>query len=318
MNLNEYTNKVKGCFCGKNIGGTLGAPFECKRGVWDLEFYTTDMSNGVLPNDDLDLQLVWLNACEAYGGNVNSEILADYWIAYIAGDWSEYGACKNNLRAGLLPPFSGMYCNHNKNSCGAFIRSEIWACLMPGYPAKAVRYALEDAICDHSDEGVYAEIFCVAVESAAFVENRTDELIEIGLSYIPEDCAVAKAVKLVRECFEKNMDWKEARHRLLTEIPCSFGMYDGYEDREKEDIPVGELGFDAPANIGINEKVVYITITAKTKEEMISRLGAPQRLRIARCGKCTGAVTYRKKRRKQNDSCRIRFADSHQYKLRHT
>lgn len=47
MNLNEYTNKVKGCFCGKNIGGTLGAPFECKRGVWDLEFYTTDMSNGV-------------------------------------------------------------------------------------------------------------------------------------------------------------------------------------------------------------------------------------------------------------------------------
>lgn len=251
MNLNEYTNKVKGCFCGKNIGGTLGAPFECKRGVWDLEFYTTDMSNGVLPNDDLDLQLVWLNACEAYGGNVNSEILADYWIAYIAGDWSEYGACKNNLRAGLLPPFSGMYCNHNKNSCGAFIRSEIWACLMPGNPAKAVRYALEDAICDHSDEGVYAEIFCVAVESAAFVENRTDELIEIGLSYIPEDCAVAKAVKLVRECFEKNMDWKEARHRLLTEIPCSFGMYDGYEDREKEDIPVGELGFDAPANIGI-------------------------------------------------------------------
>lgn len=250
MVADHYKDKVRACFIGKNAGGTLGAPLECKRGVWELTGYT-DERKGVLPNDDLDLQLVWLNACEAHGVNVNAEILADYWIAYITGDWSEYGACKNNLRAGLLPPFSGMYCNHNKNSCGAFIRSEIWACLMPGNPEKAVRYALEDAICDHSDEGVYAEIFCTAVESAAFAENKIDELIKIGLSYIPEGCAVAKAVKLVCECFKQNMDWKEARHKLLTEVPCSFGMYVGYEEREKEDIPVGALGFDAPANIGI-------------------------------------------------------------------
>ncbi len=250
MGIDQYRDKVRACFIGKNAGGTLGAPLECKRGVWELNGYI-NKSSGVLPNDDLDLQLVWLNACEAHGRNVNAEILADYWIAYITGDWSEYGACKNNLRAGLLPPFSGKYCNHNKNSCGAFIRSEIWACLMPGNPEMAVRYALEDAICDHSDEGVYAEIFCAAVESAAFNESRTEELIKIGLSYIPEKCAVAKAVKLVCKYFEQNMDWKEARRRLLTEIPCSFGMYDGYEEREKEDLPVGELGFDAPANIGI-------------------------------------------------------------------
>lgn len=250
MEFGVYKDKVKACFIGKNIGGTLGAPLECKRGVWDLDYYINEIDR-VLPNDDLDLQLVWLNACEAHGRKVCAEILADYWIAYVNGDWSEYGACKNNLRAGLFPPFSGKYNNHNKDSCGAFIRSEVWACLMPGNPSAAVRYALEDAICDHSGEGVYAEIFCTAVESAAFIESKTEELIKIGLSYIPENCAVARAINLVCDCFSKNMTWKETRKLLLTNMPCSFGMYDGYENREDEELPIGELGFDAPANIGI-------------------------------------------------------------------
>lgn len=250
MDIKQYEDRVRACFIGKNAGGTLGAPLECRRGVWELDGYINEIT-GVLPNDDLDLQLVWLNACEAYGDKVNAEILADYWLAYITGDWSEYGACKNNLRAGLLPPYSGAYCNHNKNSCGAFIRSEIWACLMPGNPEKAVRFALEDALCDHCDEGVYAEIFCAAAESAAFAESRTEELIKTALSYIPEDCAVARAVKFVCSCYKLDMSWKEARVELLKEFPCSFGMYCGYEDRENEGLPEGEPGFDAPANIGI-------------------------------------------------------------------
>lgn len=53
----QYRDKVRACWLGKNIGGTLGAPFECVRGVYDLDYYTHDLSLGVLPNDDLDLQL---------------------------------------------------------------------------------------------------------------------------------------------------------------------------------------------------------------------------------------------------------------------
>ncbi|HHV98875.1 MAG TPA: hypothetical protein GXX36_04765 [Clostridiaceae bacterium] len=64
LSLNEYKNKVLGCWMGKNIGGTLGAPFECKRGVYDIDFYIQDLGGEPLPNDDLDLQLVWLNVVE--------------------------------------------------------------------------------------------------------------------------------------------------------------------------------------------------------------------------------------------------------------
>lgn len=252
MDIKTYKDKVRGCWLGKNIGGTLGAPFECIRGVYDIDFYTQDLKDGALPNDDLDLQLVWLNAAERYGKCVDSKIMGEYWLRYIVADWSEYGAGKNNMQNGLMPPLSGEYNNHNKNSCGAFIRSEIWACLAPGHPEIAVRYAYEDAIVDHADEGVYGEVFCAAMQSAAFVESDYHKLIDIGLSYIPEDCAVAAAVKTVMDCYNSGIDWKAARKKVLQTVPCSFGMMAGYVDQEpEEDVPAGEPGYDAPANIGI-------------------------------------------------------------------
>lgn len=252
LTFGEYRDKVRACWLGKNIGGTLGAPFEGFRGVYDISYYTHDIKKGVLPNDDVDLQLVWLNAAERYGRNVNAEILGEYWLSYVTADWSEYGAGKNNMRYGLVPPLSGWYNNHNRDSCGCFIRSELWACLAPGHPEIAVRYAYEDAVCDHAYEGMYAEIFCAALQSAAFVESDRGKLLDAALSYIPKDCAIAGAVALVLECRRQGMDWKGARKRILQEYPGSFGMAHGYLDQEPEgDVPVGPLGYDAPGNIGI-------------------------------------------------------------------
>ena len=252
MNIKEYKNKVRGCWLGKNIGGTLGAPFEGYRAVHDIDFYTQDMSKGAAPNDDLDLQLVWLNAAERYGRNINASLLGEYWLLYVVGNWSEYGAAKNNMMNGLQPPISGWYNNHNRNSNGAFIRSEIWACLMPGHPELAVVYAYEDASVDHFGEGIYGEIFTSAIESAAFVESDTNKLIDIGLSYIPSESITAFAVKTVRESYNNGMDWKEARKKLLQKVPCSFGtILEDKDNLPEPDIPSGTPGYDLPANIGL-------------------------------------------------------------------
>ena len=245
----EYKNKVRGCWLGKNIGGTLGAPFESVRIAADIDFYTHDLSEGALPNDDLDLQLAWLSAAERFGVGVNAKILSEYWITAITPTWAEYGIGKTNLRMGLQAPLSGVYCNPYKDSNGAWIRSEIWACLMPGHPESAVKYAYEDAIVDHADEGVYAEVFTTALESAAFAESDIYKLIEIGLSYIPESSDIAKAVHLVTEAKKSGLNWKEARSKLLMQIPDSFGQQ--RHSPNPENFPEAEFGYDAPANIGI-------------------------------------------------------------------
>ena len=250
IKLNELRNKILGCWMGKNIGGTLGAPFEGFRQVNSVDFYLQNLDGNPLPNDDLDLQLIWLNAVEKYGRAINSSILGEYWLTLVTGNANEYGIAQANLRKGIVPPLSGYVNNTYKDSNGGWIRSEIWACLAPGHPEIAVRYAFEDAIVDHSHEGVYAEIFTAALESAAFVENDKYKLIEIGLSYIPEDCWVAKGVRKTIDCYTLGMSWLDARAKLFTEIPGAFSQLNSTNISEADkQIPFAAQGFDAPNNI---------------------------------------------------------------------
>lgn len=253
LKLDEYKDKVKGCYVGKNIGGTFGAPFECKRQINTVDFYTQDLSMGPPPNDDLDLQIIWLNAVERYGRNVDAHILGEYWLSYIVPNWVEYGMAKANLRAALTPPLSGVVDNTYGNSNGAFIRSEIWACLAPGHPEIAVKYAYEDAILDHHSEGVLGEVFTAALQSSAFVCKDIETLIDIALSYIPADSTMAKAIKEACRCYKNNISVEEARIQIHNAFPGTFGIQ-GIKLKEIDEegsrgMVNGEPGFDAPENV---------------------------------------------------------------------
>lgn len=62
LNFEEYKDKVRACWLGKNIGGTMGAPYEGKRQALDIQGFATDFGKP-LRNDDLDLQFllrIWL------------------------------------------------------------------------------------------------------------------------------------------------------------------------------------------------------------------------------------------------------------------
>jgi ADP-ribosylglycohydrolase len=255
LNTKEYHDKVLACWLGKNIGGTLGAPMEWKRQINKVTFYTQDLKGEPLPNDDLDIQLLWLVALEEKGIALDARTLSDYWCLYVTPHWAEYGTAKANMRSGLVPPLTGTLNNKFRHSCGAFIRSEIWACIAPGMPGLAARYAYEDAILDHGHgEGTYAEIFCAALESAAFVISDIPKLIEIGLSYIPRDCGVAKAVRATAEACAGGKSWTEIRDLILRDYRgSSFLNNPGCTSPAdyKKGFHEGELGYDAPSNIGI-------------------------------------------------------------------
>ncbi len=217
LNRDALRDKIYACWLGKNIGGTMGTPHEGKRELLDISGFASE-PGAPLPNDDLDLQLVWLKALSEVGpAGINSKVLGEYWLSYIGPPWNEYGVCKANLRMGIVPPMSGELNNEEwKHSNGAWIRTEIWACTHPAMPEKAIRLAFEDACVDHGfGEGTYAAIFIAAMQSAAFVVNDIDTLIEIGLSKIPENCRVARSVKIVLDCYKNGLDWVTARNRVV-------------------------------------------------------------------------------------------------------
>lgn len=87
MNIQNYRSKVVGCWVGKVIGGTLGQPYEGCKGPLTLNYYDpvpTDM----VPNDDLDLQVLW--ACildKMKKPVVDRNILAKAWLNHVNFPW---------------------------------------------------------------------------------------------------------------------------------------------------------------------------------------------------------------------------------------
>lgn len=233
LNYDTFKDKVYACWIGKNIGGTMGGPYEGTHEILDIKGYATE-ANVVLPNDDLDLQLVWLHAVERIGARaVTANTLGEFWLSYLPPHWNEYGYGKANMKRGLIPPLSGDYHNHWRHSNGAWIRTEVWACMAPAAPYIAAKYAVEDGKVDHgAGEGTYAAAFVAAMQSAAFVIDDLRRCIEIGLDFIPENCRIADSVRLAIDCYEKKIPAMDARNMIL-----------------ERNMDIGTGWFEAPSNV---------------------------------------------------------------------
>lgn len=189
----EYLDKVRACWQGKNIGGTLGMPYEGVPGPLALTFYDPVPSQAVA-NDDLDLQLLWLVLAEEHGWDLNHDILGQAWLKYQKCTADEYGIARWNLRRGIAPPLSGVHNNWFGAGMGAVIRAEIWACLFPGRPQWAAHFAWLDASVDHAGEGVWAEVFLAACQSAAFASSDLIDAITVGLQLVPGESKFAQMI----------------------------------------------------------------------------------------------------------------------------
>lgn len=215
LNQEEVWRRTYACWMGKNAGGTLGAPVEGQPGPHNFDWYPK-LQEGGIPNDDLEMQLVWLDVIKRNDWQINANVLAQGWLTHIGYNWCEYGFAKRNLRWGLLPPLSGAYDNDFWNDCmGSPIRSEIWACLAPASPRLAVRFAFEDAIVDHAGgEGVWGEMFNAALESIVFVKRDLNEALDLALAFIPQDCQIARAINDTRKWWSELKDWLKVRERI--------------------------------------------------------------------------------------------------------
>lgn len=226
LSRETYYDKVYACWLGKNIGGTLGAPYEGKKYTHDLTYFDP-LPNKSAPNDDLDLQLIWLVMLENEGLPPRLANFGRYWQDYLHQyPWNEYGFCNRNLQRGLTPPVCGWFENYYVDEMGSPIRSEIWACIAPADPQTAASLAWMDAAMDHAGgEGTYGEMFWAAVESAAFVLDDPVGLIRIGLAMIPPACNISRVIREALWCWQHGVRYDDARERITriywNEQPCN-------------------------------------------------------------------------------------------------
>jgi len=228
INKAVFRDKVMGCWLGKNAGGTLGEPMEGKFGqteMFHLDWYPS-LPEGGIPNDDLELQLIWLQLIQQKGPGITAADFVEAWTDCIAYNFDEYGLSKENMQKGLLPPVCGWNNNAFRDCMGSPIRSEIWACLAPGCPQVAAWYAYQDAIVDHGGgESVYGEIFNAVLESAAFVCGDKFELLKLALSAIPKESLTYQCVSRSIRNYHSGMGYEDNRNDLVRSFYHPVAQY---------------------------------------------------------------------------------------------
>ncbi len=229
VNYKEFVDRVRGCFLGKTVIGTLGAPYEGVKMPMNLQF-KPEMIDTMLPNDDLDLQILWLEVVEKKGFRFTSKDLLDSFCENCDYSPGEYAVMRKNHEKGIMPPYSGSFCNDfyiNGNGCP--IRSEIWACLSPGNPVQAATLAGRDGVIDHAGISIDGELFFAAVESLALCgkggTGSFEDLFRLfseGIGFVPRDSVIKEAVLFTADLCRKHSDIKE----VLCEILTRYGHLD--------------------------------------------------------------------------------------------
>ena len=219
--MDTYYDKIYGCWLGKCVGGNIGAPYEGMKQRISLK-YSHEMVEKIIPNDDLDLQILWLDLLEEKGWDITPEDMAKVFAENCPYAPGEYAYFKKNYAKGIMPPMSGTFNNEFfGQGMGSPIRSEIWACLFHDDVEKAIKYAKMDSLLDHlaNGESVNGEIFLTALECYCFKGGTAKELVQKALTHLPESSKLKTAISDLIVWCNQTKDMAEIQRRIL----CCYG-----------------------------------------------------------------------------------------------
>ncbi len=218
LTYQTYLDKVYGCFLGKCVGGTAGGPAEGRKELLDFPLDEAILHTA-LPNDDLDLQILWLEVLEDKGLFFTREDLAKAFYENTPYGPGEYAYFMKNYARGILPPTSGSFNNRfYENGMGCPIRAEIWACICPGDPEKAKPYVFMDGEMDHRADSVWAEYFVAVAEANAFFADSVTAipgLLTDALSCLPPDAKITQALTDTIDQWRSGRSWRYIRSRII-------------------------------------------------------------------------------------------------------
>ena len=240
---NDFAERLEGALLGRMAGCTLGAPVEGWQiadmralarendddfpptDYWsrvpdpDLkryqmsprEAYTRGKLDGVPVDDDIAYTLLGLLIIENFGPAFTTADVGRAWLKYLPYACTAEEVALRNLKKGVPAGRAGAKDNPFCEWIGADIRSDPWGYVAPGWPERAAELACRDATISHRRQGIYGEMFFAAAISAAFAVDDPVEALKIGLTEIPRDCSLARAVRWALRVAPEITDHRHAR-----------------------------------------------------------------------------------------------------------
>lgn len=194
-------------------------------GVTPRERFLAERIDRVGADDDLIYTELGLLIFEEYGPEFTARDVGRAWARYLPTACTAEEVALANLKGGLQPPRTAVAGNPYVDWIGADIRSDPWGYLAPGWPERAAEYAWRDATVSHLAAGIHGEMFFSAAIAAAFAVDDPVEALLAGLSEIPKDCRVARAVKSALAACRRDADWDRTVERILAKYAGMSGAH---------------------------------------------------------------------------------------------
>lgn len=211
---NNYFSKAYGCLIGLAIGDALGSvtenmnPHEIKQKYGEIRDFISETTSGT---DDTEYAILTAKILIDNDGKLDYEKVADGWLRYlktekdfVRGGISEIEAI-NNVRKGIRPPKSGLIGSANWSD-GAAMRIAPIGVYCAGNPKKAAELAEIDASISHAKDGIYCAQALAASISKAFISDDNEEIVNIGVHFLPEGSNSSKFVQRILKASQKYAD----------------------------------------------------------------------------------------------------------------
>ena len=260
----SYREKTYAGWLSQIIGGAYGTCIEGYTGDAIKERYGEVDRYIRKPNtynDDITFELALLLAYEQHGKLTSSKDIAEEWIARIPTAWSAEDFALRNLKAGIMPPQSGLFNNPFNEWIGAQMRGAIAGQLFPGDLKRAAECAWKDAVISHARNGILGEVFNALMVSMAYYEKDVKKILDTCIGLIPQDSEYGQVIRYAYEqclCHEdyysawKPCEKKYERYNWIHAYPNAaievIALWFGEGDFNRTLAAVGGCGQDADCN----------------------------------------------------------------------
>ncbi|MCA1810086.1 MAG: sulfatase-like hydrolase/transferase [Lentisphaerae bacterium] len=223
------------------------------------------LSGGMPVDDDTNYPVLNTLLLERRGARFTTEQVGDIWHHLLP--FGSVGTAERiayrNLANNMAPPACARFMNPGRELIGAQIRADAYGFIAPGMPEKAAAMGFKDACLSHVQNGIYGEMWVAAMLAAAFAVKDVFEVIEIGLSEIPADSRLTKAIRKIVGVWKKSRDWEKALtavdrfygkhllhegHTINNAAVVAIGLLEGREDFERGLTRSVMCGYDADCN----------------------------------------------------------------------
>lgn len=256
----ELYDKVKGAWYGRICGCLLGKPFEGIRSK-DLNFVLKNTDNYPLKrymnqyeltddilkqvtykfpvrifpdnienapaDDDTNYTVMASNIIDKYGKDFTPENVAHTWLVSQLKDFycTAERVAYINIIKGYSTAFSAVYKNPYREWIGAQIRGDYYGYINPCDIETAAEMAWRDASISHVKNGIYGEMFVSAMLASCYVYNNIKDVINAGLSVIPQHSRLFERISNVRAFYEKGNSYYD----FLSDLKKRYNEWEGYD-----------------------------------------------------------------------------------------